>query len=173
MWKVQDRRNRSKRLRPLRLNAARSRERAARVKDDPRDQGCPVGAEDEEGAKPTAPVDRSRKPDHMLPQGRTNTAPLICADEPSQSRTIATHGIVPHPPHPSPIFGRRRSRWVRLLGVLVRCPFLLPARLFLFFGLLHALSLGPLEAVIGFAQGEISQPAAAGLDLRNAVPGRD
>jgi hypothetical protein len=36
--------------------------------------------------------------------------------------------------------------------------------------LLHSVSLGPLEAVVGFAQGEISYPAAADLDLRNTVP---
>jgi hypothetical protein len=52
----------------------------------------------------------------------------------------------------------------------MRCPLSLPPRLFLFFGLLYAVSLGPLEAVIGFADVELSYTAATGLDLRNTVP---
>lgn len=73
------------------------------------------------------------------------------ASRPDQGRAQRMASPVIH--YPSPVLGRRRRRWVRLLGFLVQRPFLLPARLLLFFGLLHSVSLGPLEAVIGFAQG--------------------
>jgi hypothetical protein len=68
---------------------------------------------------------------------------------------------------------RGRSGLTRALGFLKRRSLLLALRLFFLLGLLQPVSLGTLEAIVGFAHEASSYPAALGLDLRKIVPGRD